>query len=354
MRLIKQVGVFGLTFVLTFLLLEGYLRLAEVEAVSVSDFDPEVGRIIMPNRDFVYYNENFTVGSYNEYGYLGPGYPPQRSGCELRIALLGDSYVEGFQVQRRNHFRALMEQRLRDTLATETVQVLNFGRSGFDLANSLAYDRLFVSAFDPDITMFFLAVSDLAQSKDDPLLPHWYLEDQQLRLSYDFQESSSLRVFQLVKHGLHHSSILQMLNNDMKLVKAGEAPRIVLEKAATLWYPKVPRTPADTLPEVDELALALIRDIGRNPGSIIVNRDTVPFPPAAQRAIRQAGIPLVNTADTLDDLKRQQGVDAIAWEATGTRGHWNHVGHRAVGDYLAKELVPLIQNHHRQVSTRGR
>ena len=116
MHVIKQLTLFGITAFITLLLLEGYLRMAEVEAVSMSEFDPEVGRVMMPNRNFTYYNENFTVGSYNRYGYLGPAYPPQRADGTLRIALLGDSYVEGFQVQPRNHFRTLLEQQLQNTL----------------------------------------------------------------------------------------------------------------------------------------------------------------------------------------------------------------------------------------------
>ncbi len=237
MHAIKQLAIFGGTALLTFLLLEAYLRLAEVEAVSVTDFDPEVGRVVVPNRDFVYYNENFTVGSYNQYGYLGPGYPLQYPAGTLRIALLGDSYVEGFQVQPRHHFRTLLERQLQETLAPEKVEVLNFGRSGFDLANSRAYDSLFVAKFHPDFTLYFLAVSDLEQSKDDPLLPYWYLEGGQLKLSDDFRRSGSLRTFQLVKSGLHHSSILQMLNNDLKLVKAGEASRILFEKSRNALEP---------------------------------------------------------------------------------------------------------------------
>ncbi len=342
MHVIKQLTLFGITAFITLLLLEGYLRMAEVEAVSMSEFDPEVGRVMMPNRNFTYYNENFTVGSYNRYGYLGPAYPPQRADGTLRIALLGDSYVEGFQVQPRNHFRTLLEQQLQNTLATDAVEVLNFGRSGFDLANSRAYDSLFVAKFRPDITLYFLAVSDLEQSQDDPLLPHWYIEDGQLRLSDDFRRSGSLRTFQLVKHGLHHSSILQMLNNDLKLVKAGKAGRILFEKVATLWSPENPPSPKPILPEVDSVSLALIQDIGHDPGSIIVNRDSIPFPPVAQQAIRRAGIPLLNVADTLTTL-RQRGLDAIAWEATGMRGHWNHAGHQAVAAYLTEQLVPLIR-----------
>ena len=59
MHIIKQVGVFSLAFMLTFLLLEGYMQLAEVEPVSVTDYDPKVGRITIPNRTFIYYNEKF-------------------------------------------------------------------------------------------------------------------------------------------------------------------------------------------------------------------------------------------------------------------------------------------------------
>ena len=347
MHIIKQVGVFSLAFVLTFLLLEGYMQLAEVEPVSVTDYDPRVGRITIPNRTFTYYNENFTIGHYNQYGYLGPAYPKHRSGNELRIALIGDSYVEGFQVQERNHFRHLMEQKLQEHIKDRDIQVLNFGRSGFDLANSYAYYLNFVADFDPDITLYFLAASDLMQSKDDPLLPSWYLDDGQLRMSNDFQESSYLKTFQWASHGLHHSSILQMLNDNLKLVQIGEAPHIILGKAAAWLYPEQANKSNTPQPEVDEVSLAIIQELGRHSGSVIINRDSISFPPEAQHTIRQADIPLIYVADTLEPL-HQQGMDAIAWKVTNTRGHWNHLGHQAVATYLSQKLIPIIQTHHRR------
>ena len=341
--MVKSIFYFTLAFGLTFLLLEGYMRLAEIEAVSVTDFDPEVGRVMTPDQSFAYYNENFTVGRYNEYGYLGPAYPKERSGDELRIALLGDSYVEGFQVQPRDHFRSILEEALQNHLADSNVQVLNFGRSGFDLANSYAYDRMFVSDFQPDVTVYFLALSDLEQSKDDPLLPHWYLQGQQLKMSYDFRQSDYLDKFQVAKHGLQNSSILQMLNNDMKLVQAGEAPRIIFEKAALWWHPEEDSS-APELPEVDPVSLAIIQDMGRRPGSVIVNRDSLAFPPSVQRAIQHAGIPLISVSDTLQALEAT-GVDGNAWEATGSQGHWNHAGHQAVGEYLNHRLRPILRHY---------
>ncbi len=346
--MIKSLLYFVIAFFLTFLLLEGYMRLAEIETVSVTDFDPEIGRVMTPNQPFAYYNENFTVGSYNKYGYLGPAYPKNRSDSVIRIALLGDSYVEGFQVQPRNHFRSILEKTLRDQLDNPAVQVLNFGRSGFDLANSYAYDQMFVSDFDPDITVYFLAVSDLEQSKDDPLLPHWNLENKKLKMSYQFQKTNYLEKFQMAKHGLQNSSILQMLNNDLKLIARGQAPHIILEKLARWWYPEEDES-TDVSHQADRVSLAIIQNVGRRPDAVIVNRDSIAFPTKVQHAIQKAGIPLLNVADTLKVME-VNGVDGNAWEATGSQGHWNHAGHQAVGMYLSRRLLPILQkdSQHRE------
>jgi len=45
----------------------------------------------------------------------------------------------------------------------------------------------------------------------------------------------------------------------------------------------------------------------------------------------------IDLSDTLQSMK-EQGIDPNFWKATKKYGHWNHEGHKAVANYIAKEL----------------
>lgn len=60
----------------------------------------------------------------NRYGFHGPDHPPRRRPGSRRIALVGDSMVEAFQVRREETMAARLEEALTD------VEVLGFGMAG--------------------------------------------------------------------------------------------------------------------------------------------------------------------------------------------------------------------------------
>ena len=65
-----------------------------------------------------------------------------KSANVLRIALIGDSYIEGFQLFERHHFKTYLEQKLSQKLKKK-VEVLNFGIGGADLRGMyLRYDQI--------------------------------------------------------------------------------------------------------------------------------------------------------------------------------------------------------------------
>lgn len=87
-----------------------------------------------------------------------------------RVAVLGDSMVEAAQVPPEQRFTRLLEQALASAGGTDdrleqpvqTVEVLNFGVSGFGTAQEWLYYREHVRNFDPDLVLlFFLPGNDI-------------------------------------------------------------------------------------------------------------------------------------------------------------------------------------------------
>jgi hypothetical protein len=77
-------------------------------------------------------------------------YPPSPSRKPV-IALIGDSYVAGFQVNYENHFGALLEERL-----NHGYDVYNFGSGGVPAAQYMYVAKYAHDRFDPDLYVFLV------------------------------------------------------------------------------------------------------------------------------------------------------------------------------------------------------
>ncbi|MDF9800316.1 hypothetical protein OKW21_005579 [Catalinimonas alkaloidigena] len=348
--MIRSIVYFFATALFCTLALELYIRGTEISGLSETDYHEDIGRIIRPNAKVVHYNENFTYSQVNKYGYLGPSYPPEKSPGVFRIALLGDSYVEGFQVLERHHFRTVLEEKLEEDLALDSVEILNFGRSGFGLADAYAYDVNFVSDFNPDLKIYLLSAIDFYRSSGDELLPKWRLQENELIQDTSHRESKELKLYNTVKIGLQHSATLQMLRNCVNIIRDGKAGEVLFGKMLYLFQEKAKQPQdndeqrkemvAEALPKIPNL---ILEKLGEKENVLIANRDSIQFPEHLQREITLENIKLVNLSDTLSPLKNDKSVDPRYWPVTNTKGHWNYRAHQAIGEYLTKILVKEIK-----------
>lgn len=85
-------------------------------------------------------------------------YQPEKSG-KTRIAIIGDSFVEAFQVAPKDNFGGVLRRRLGDDY-----EVYSFGFSGSPLSHYLQISRSVNRVFDPDILVFNLCQNDFHQS----------------------------------------------------------------------------------------------------------------------------------------------------------------------------------------------
>ena len=224
-KLIIKMFQFLGVFLISLLVLEAFLRLAEIETVSSTDFNPNIGRIKRSNFEYTFFNEGFSISKYNSHGFLGPDYSEAKHEGVISIALVGDSYIEGYQVFERNHLRSILESELNQKF--DSVQVLNFGRSGFNFSDGYAYFQTFVSKFNPDITLFFFENSDLTSEQGDPLRPKVNIQNGNLIVQTNHYPKETLDTYLKTKIILQNSSVFQMMNDCNKLVKKG------------LFWPKV-------------------------------------------------------------------------------------------------------------------
>ncbi len=104
--------------------------------------------------------------TYNNYGFRGPNWPLQKKPGETRIAILGDSYIEGPEVA----FDELLTSVLETRIGSGTV-VMNFGLSGSGQAEQIPLYRNLVTKFKPDVVIHCVTVSNDFEDNVQELSP---------------------------------------------------------------------------------------------------------------------------------------------------------------------------------------
>ena len=305
--------------------------------------DDSLGRILKPNTDILLVNEGFYMGRVNQGGYLGPYFPESKPDRVIRIALVGDSYVAGFQVFDRHHFRTIMQERLQ-RLVPDSVQVLNFGFAGFNLERMYIYYKRRIATVRPDYVLFFIGMDDLTES-DKKIGPFCTLQDGRLLIDDTFRDSPD---YQRIKalHRIRDTAFYSLHKKALEMYLAGQTPRILFDKMAFLFSPVTVSAPQDTVMTVpsDRLALAqkILRELAqvKDPRVILVVKNRLSE--GMVRFIAAQNLPLFNPAGALDSL-RTAGIDPNYWKSSSRSGHWNHHAHRAIGNYLASEMRKMMQ-----------
>jgi len=227
-RFIINTILFLVSLLLSLALLDVFIDITGISDKSYNDVYDDIGRGRRAGVEFTIFGEGFSIGSFNQYRYLGPGYGQEKPVNTIRIALLGDSFVEGFQVFDRSHFRRILEEELEDK-GLNNIQILNFGRSGFDIGDMYAYNERFVKTFNPDISLFFISGGDLKPLFNDPLRLKVYHINDSLQIKEDFPPNYII-AFNRLKWLIQNSTIFNMLNNGRKLAMEEGMLKILLDK----------------------------------------------------------------------------------------------------------------------------
>ena len=97
---------------------------------------------------------------FNSQGIRGPEYPFSKPAGEYRIAILGDSFAEGYTVE----FEELFSQVLKQNLTEQTgqpIEVINFGVGGYSTDQELLQYQQKVKKYSPDLTIIMFHDNDI-------------------------------------------------------------------------------------------------------------------------------------------------------------------------------------------------
>lgn len=337
--LIRTIHFFaGLLLVLV--LSEGYLRWAGISERSDVVYIEGQGKMLRPSQKMIRQSEGFAITHSNTDRYLGPNHSVDKPAQGVRIALLGDSFVEGYQVWDRDHFRSVLTHELTKRLSDSlSIEVLNCGRSNFDLGNMYAYSQLFVDDFSPDYQLFFVSWDDLSLEYDDPLLPSTYVENGELVI-HSNTNPAYLRSYQYMSPLLQHSHLFFFLNKVRHRLKTGNLRNSLSGITEAESDRDAEGKEALLASELSSDTYAILEHLHANT-YVLVWRDHRPIPPFLLEWLDKRALPMIDLSPLLESLE-QEGKHPFYWSGSNTYGHWNPDTHLAIGKYLAIQIDELL------------
>lgn len=144
-------------------LAELILHLAGVAYPSLFMQDRTLGAAHRPDAKGLWRTEGYAHIRINSDGLRDIEHTLTKPAGTLRIAVLGDSYAEAFQVKLQDTFWSVLQNKLRSCPATygRNIEVINFGVSGYGTAQELIMLQTKVWKYDPDMVLLaFLTGND--------------------------------------------------------------------------------------------------------------------------------------------------------------------------------------------------
>jgi lysophospholipase L1-like esterase len=307
----------------------------------------------------------------------------ERAPGVTRIAVLGDSFMEARQVPYEESLPALLEAGL--NARGRTVEVLNFGTTGYSTGQELLLLQHRVAAFKPDLVLVaFCTANDVADNirwpHSDPIRPYFRLEGGKLTLdegyrSTLYQKRDASAPFQLLYAVSDWSRIVQLLADRATNASKRSGPPSLHVGAAgpigaedAIWIEPREAKWREAWDVTDALFAALDAEAKRQGARLAVfeipaGHDGVPdskrfdetakffgvpdldYPVRHSTALfAKLGVPFRALTPVFRETARREKVYLNGFERTNTlgRGHWNQRGHRVAADALAPWLETLL------------
>lgn len=100
---------------------------------------------------------------YNNLGFRGEDFPQAKTSGEIRVALLGDSIVEGRQMAEEHTMAAYLRNKL-SALSDDPIRVVNAGVSAFTTTTANLMLKRHVVPISPDVVIYVFFANDYADN----------------------------------------------------------------------------------------------------------------------------------------------------------------------------------------------
>ena len=137
----------------------GYPRTKTSHQRFYVEHDPQRGWRNVPNADGWFSTDEYDVHlQYNSRGIRGPEIPYEKPPGTYRVVILGDSFIEGYSVDREDRVAEQLEKLLSEQDPSRTYQVVALGTAGYSTDQELIWLESEGIKYQPDVvvTMFYM------------------------------------------------------------------------------------------------------------------------------------------------------------------------------------------------------
>ena len=345
MNIFKQLLGLIFGFLLTLIVLELFLQLGEIDRLKNSKQDKLLGNSLNSNSNSLYFNEGFSIRKVNNYGYYGPSYPKEKEENLERIALIGDSYVEGIQVFERNHFRRKLEDLLNKNHSLANNEVLNFGRSGFNLNDAYCYYQNFVKKFNPSTKLIFVSPGDLINKKTSTYRPYAFVYNGNLKIDYGFNKSEKFKFIELTEIFRGKSIILGYIYKTLELVKTDNYKTVLFGKIPSVFVEK--KIEAEKKKEIlSDITKKIIIELRNEDCIFVVHSETTTnyydyLLDDFLEFSKNNNVKVINLTPLFKKLK-SNNINYNYWPITNKIGHFNEKGHEEISKFIYEKITNQI------------
>lgn len=380
---LQTIALLAVSLAIALFAAEGTLRLIGYSNPSFTIRDPVLGFALRPGAEGWWTREGRAYVKISLDGMRDSDHSLEKPPRTVRVAVLGDSYVEGRQLPTENLFWKILEKDLAGCAPdNETVEALNFGVGGFGTAQELLLLRTKVWKYQPDIVVLaFFTGNDVANNSkilnQHKFLPFFTLQDNELLLDSSYLESGAFDeesrwLLRLARQYVNDIRLLQLINDvrfrwliqsptALQRNRAGPAAEVGLDNA--IYAPPN----SDAWNEAWRVTEALIQTMAeevRAAGArfllVTLSNAVQVHPDPTERQIlmeqlaiddlfypdrrifkfaRNAGIDVLILAPEFQQWAQEHHTCIHGFPNSGLcQGHWNEHGHRLAAERIAQKI----------------
>jgi hypothetical protein len=214
---------FAISILSGLIIVEVGLRVLGISYIQAYTYDENRGNALRPKAKGRWSREGRSYLKISRAGLRDREYPLNKGKNTFRIAVLGDSFAEAFQVSLEKTFWSILEQELNSCSAFngKNVEVINFGVSGYGTAQEFLTFRDHVKKYDPDLVLLaVLTGNDIRNNSKalelDKVRPFYVYKDGKLELDLSFRQLDQYKKGQslmkrFMREASSYSHIVQLL-----------------------------------------------------------------------------------------------------------------------------------------------
>jgi hypothetical protein len=263
--------VFG--FGLAFALADIGVRLANHWFPYFYCYDDYRGWGLNPGAHGWYRREGVAYVRISHDGFRGPDYPQRKPPGVIRVAVLGDSYVEAIQVLEDKTFTAVIGRELGNCplLKGKRIEAMNFGVDGYGTAQELIMLRRKVWQYSPDIVVLGIFLGNDVRNNSvaleaDRCRPFYRYHDGHLSLTGPLVDSPAYRTWCAARFDYRDLRFVGLFKNTWEAIRQGFATPTAeypMERAINynIYKPPVDRVWQDAWRVTEALISAMNDDV---------------------------------------------------------------------------------------------